>query len=96
MAVITDAIEGVIEDAVWFHYDLTADVLYLRLPDDRQTAALGEEQDDGTILLRAENDDRPVGLTVINWWQRFGDGTLPDSLQTLAERIAPWHRRLAA
>jgi len=96
MAVITDAIEGVIEGRVWFHYDLASDVLYLRLPDARQAPAVGEERADGTILLRAEDDDRPIGLTVVNWWQRFGEGDLPDSLHALTQHIAPWHKRLAA
>lgn len=96
MAVITDAIEGVIEGTVWFHYDLAGNVLYLRLPDERQMQALGEESDDGVIVLHAQDDGRIVGLTVVNWWQRFGQGNRPDSLTELASRIAPWRKRLAA
>lgn len=96
MAVRTDVIEGVINETVWFHYDLTEDVLYLRLADERDTPTLGEETPDGQILLRDETDDRIVGITLVNWWKRFGQGQLPDSLRQLEGRIEPFTRRLAA
>lgn len=96
MAVKTDTLEGVIDGTVWFHYDLDADVLYLRLASARDTPAVGEETPQGFTLLRGEDDDRIVGLTVINWWSRFGDGARPDSLRRLEATIEPWTRRLAA
>jgi len=96
MAVRTDVIEGVINETVWFHYDLTEDVLYLRLADERDAPTLGEETPDGYILLRDETDDRVVGVTIVNWWKRFGQGQLPDSLRQLEGRIEPFTHRLAA
>lgn len=76
----TDAIEGTIDQLLWFHYDLASDVLYLRLANHRERNALGEETDDGFILLRDEQTDEPIGLTIVNWWKRFGQGGLPDSM----------------
>lgn len=96
MAVRTDAIEGVIDDTVWFHYDLAGDVLYMRLAAHRDAAAVGEETPDGFILLRREADDQPIGLTIVNWWQRFGNGVLPDSIRQLETQIEPFIHRIAA
>ena len=94
--VITDTLEGTIDSTLWYHYDVTSDVLYLRLVSERQTQTVGEETDEGFILLRREQDDQPVGLTVVNWWKRFGQGPLPDSLKQLERCIEPWKQRLAA
>ncbi len=94
MAVI-ETIEGVV-GAVWYHYDVADDVLYLRLEDRRSTPAVGEETDDGFILLREEATDQPVGLTVVNWWKRFGEGELPDSIREIQRRIEPLGKRIAA
>jgi hypothetical protein len=94
--VITDTLEGLIDDALWYHYDAANDVLYLRLRSKRETPALGEETDDGLILLRDEQTDQPVGLTVVNWWKRFGQGAFPDSLSEIQRRIEPWAQQLAA
>ena len=82
---------------VWFHYDVDDDVLYLRLVKERETPSLGEETEDGLTVLRAEEDDRMVGLTVVNWWRRFGTGELPDSLARFSSAVESWSRpRLAA
>ncbi len=91
-----DAIEGTVDDVLWYHYDLGSDVLYLRLAAERETATCAEETDDGFLLLHRQDDNQVVGLTVVNWWQRFGSGTLPDSIRELERRIEPWARRLAA
>ena len=48
------------------------------------------------MLLRREDDDRPVGLTVVNWWKRFGKGALPDSLEEIARLIEPLAMKVAA
>lgn len=85
-----DALEGVIDNTLWFHYDISGDVLYLRLASHRDAPALGEDQPDGTVLLRHEGDDQVVGVTVINWWKRFGAGSLPDSFQEVGRRIHAW------
>jgi hypothetical protein len=94
MAVI-ETIEGML-GAVRFHYDVSGDVLYLRLVAEAEQATVGEETDDGLILLRNQETDRPVGLTIVNWWERFGKGHLPDSLLELNRHIEQAARRLAA
>ena len=94
--VAIDTLEGIINGKLWFHYAVSDDVLYLRLNSARDVEALGEETDDGFILLRDPATDAPVGLTVVNWWKRFGDGELPDSLHAIEQRIEPWARKLAA
>lgn len=94
--VVTDTIEGTIDEALWFHYDVTNDVLYLRLATARETPTVAEETDDGLLLLRDEQNDQPVGLTVVNWWERFGQDDLPDSIKQLERHIEPWAKRIAA
>lgn len=91
-----DTLEGIINGQLWYHYDVTSDVLYLRLAEARDVATVAEESDDGLLLLRTEDDDALVGITVVNWWRRFGQGDLPDSLRELHRRIEPWGQRLAA
>lgn len=94
--VTTDTLEGTIDDTLWFHYDVLDDVLYLRKATERETPTVAEEDERGLIILRRESDDRVVGLTVVNWWKRFGEGVLPDSLRQLEQCIEPWAARLAA
>ncbi|MEX2216594.1 MAG: DUF2283 domain-containing protein [Phycisphaeraceae bacterium] len=94
--VTPDTIEGTIDQAWWFHYDITNDVLYLRLASQREAQTLGEETPDGFILLRHAESDQPVGMTVVSWWKRFGAGKLPDSMGELGRRIEPWIKRIAA
>jgi len=94
--VAIDTIEGIINGSLWFHYAVNDDVLYLRLVNARDLPTLGEETDDGFILLRTEDTDEPVGLTVVNWWKRFGRGELPDSLRAIEEYIKPWGNKIAA
>jgi hypothetical protein len=50
------------------------------------------------LLLRREDNDEPVGMTVVSWWKRFGTGKLPDSLETVGESIERWwqQHKLAA
>jgi hypothetical protein len=91
-----DTLEGIVNGNLWYHYDVNADVLYLRLDSERDTSALGEETDDGFILLRAEKTDRPIGLTIVNWWKRFGQGSFPDSITEIQQRIEPLAHKLAA
>jgi hypothetical protein len=94
--VITDTVEGVVDGTLWFHYDMANDVLYVRLTSHRETPTVGEETPDGLILLRGVGNERPVGLTIVNWWKRFGKGSLPDSISELQRSIEPWARRIAA
>lgn len=94
--VALETLEGVIDGTLWYHYDVGSDVLYLRLVSERDTATVGEETDDGFILLRDEQTDRVVGMTIVSWWKRFGQGELPDSITQIQRRIEPLAHRLAA
>lgn len=94
--VITDTIEGLVDDTLWFHYDITNDVLYVRMASHRGSPSVGEETPDGFILLRSTENGEPFGLTVVNWWKRFGQGPLPDSIAQLQRLIEPWARRVNA
>ena len=94
--VIADALEGVVDDTLWFHYDMANDVLYLRLATHRETETVAEETSEGLLLLRRSDTDEPVGLTVVNWWKRFGKGDLPDSIAELQRQIEPWAKKVAA
>jgi hypothetical protein len=94
--VTTDTIEGIIDDRLRFHYDLFADVLYLRLLAHEDTPTVGDLTDEGDILLRDEKTDKPVGLTIVSWWKRFGHGTLPDSINEIQKQIEPLANKLAA
>jgi hypothetical protein len=94
--VTTDTIEGMVNSTLSYHYDVFADVLYLRLISDMNTPSLGEENDDGDIELHEEKTDRLIGLTIVSWWKRFGQGKLPDSISEIQKRIEPLANKLAA
>lgn len=94
--VITDTIEGTIDEVLWYHYDITNDVLYLRMAAERQAETVSEETPEGLMLLRRADDDTPVGLTIVNWWKRFGPGELPDSIRQIERHIEAWKDRVAA
>ena len=94
--VTTDTIEGTIDAGLWFHYDIANDVLYLRLASERDTPTVSEETPQGLLLLQREDNDEVVGMTVVNWWKRFGKGSLPDSIKELERQIEPWAKKLAA
>jgi hypothetical protein len=91
-----DTLEGIIDDALHFHYDIFADVPYLRLLTVEGSPTYGDISDDGEILLRDETTDRPVGLTVVSWWKRFGQGALPDSIAEIQSQIEPLAKTVAA
>ena len=91
-----DALEGMIDDSLRFHYDMFADVLYLRLLEADDVPTVGDMTDDGDLLLRDEKSGRPVGLTVISWWKRFGSGPVPDSISEIVRRLEPWVGKIAA
>jgi hypothetical protein len=92
--VTTDVPEGTIDEALWYHYDLTNDVLHLRLATERKSQTISEETSDGFLLLRRADNNKPAGLTVVDWWKRFGRGSRPDSIAHLDQRIQPWASRL--
>ncbi|MHB1156611.1 MAG: hypothetical protein ACYC26_07210 [Phycisphaerales bacterium] len=92
----TDAIAGIVNDQFRFHYDIFADVLYIRLLSAERLTTYGDVTDEGDILLRDEQTDRAVGLTVVSWWKRYGAGTLPDSIREIQKRIEPLTGKMAA
>jgi Protein of unknown function (DUF2283) len=92
----TDTIEGILNSSYRFHYDMTADVLYVRQLDAMDSPTIGDLNDDGDIVLRDEKSDRAVGITIISWWKRFGQGPLPDSISEIQKRIEPFANRVAA
>ena len=92
----TDTLEGIINERLRFHYDMTADVLYLRLLAAGDAPTIGDPTDEGDILLLDEGTEQPVGLTIISWWKRFGQGKLPDSISEIQRRIEPFAGKLAA
>jgi hypothetical protein len=87
--VITDALEGIIDSRLLFHYDIGNDVLYLRRADHRDRESFSEETPDG-LLLRDEETDEPVGWTAVNWWKLLDTGSLPDSLGEITRHIESW------
>jgi len=92
----TDTLEGIIDDVLHFHYDMFADVLYLRLLSAEGVITYGDINDDGDIVLRDEATDRAVGLTIVSWWKRFGQGSLPDSIAEIQKQIEPLAKKVAA
>ena len=94
--VTADAIEGIVDAQFRFHYDMQADVLYIRQISSEGVETIGELNDAGDILLREQISDRTVGITVVSWWKRFGEGNFPDSISEIARRIEPLAKRLAA
>jgi hypothetical protein len=94
--VVTDALEGVVDGVLWFHYDISNDVLYLRMVAHRDAETVSEETRDGLLVLRRTDNNESVGMTVVNWWKRFGNGDLPDSISELQRQIEPWAKKVAA
>lgn len=90
--VVVEALEGS-AGSLWFHYDLRNDVLYLRLLARWDDEVYGEESDEGLIVLHSSRDDAVGGMTIVNWWKRFGQGQLPDSMSQVVARIEPWAKR---
>ena len=94
--VTVDTIEGIINGAISYHYDVFADVLYLRFLSDMETPSIGEETDDGNIELHDEKTGRLIGITVVSWWKRLGHGALPDSIGEIQKLIESVAKKVAA
>jgi len=94
--VTVDTIEEIINGTISYHYDVMADVLYVRLLSDMETPSIGTETNDGMIELRQEKTGRLIGVTVVSWWKRFGEGALPDSISEIQKHIEPLAKNVAA
>ena len=92
-SLMIETLEGNIGE-IWFHHDVVNDVLYLRLQSKRDAACLGEETDEGVILMRDQKTEKTVGITIVNWWKRFGRGSLPDSMKEIRRKVRPWAKRI--
>ena len=92
----TQTIEGLIDGTFRFHYDVEADVLYLRRLSHEQRETYADVTDEGDLLLRDLETEEPAGLTIISWWKRFGTGPLPDSISELQRQVEPLVLRVAA
>jgi hypothetical protein len=89
-AIEIDTLQGTLDDAVWFHLDLSNDVLYFRLQETRQEPVFGEETPEGITLLRTE-EGHVAGMTIVHYWRRFGSGDLSSaSIHAIKERVAAW------
>jgi hypothetical protein len=94
----TDTVEGTLgaNNSLWFHYDIRNDVLYVRSADARELPCYGDEQPDGTLLLRRQDNDEAVGLTIVNWWKHYGTGHPVHTLEEIASAVEPWSKSIAA
>lgn len=83
-----ETIKGTVGDDLAFHFDIANDVLYLRLISTQEREVFGEETPDGFLLFRTD-DEKVAGMTIIDYWGRFGAGRVDDmtirSLQTSIE-----------
>ncbi len=85
-----DTIEGILPDSVWFHYDFGNDVLFLCPSELRNQERFGEETAEGFTAFETA-DGLFAGLTIVNYWRRFGQGTPTElSLTDLQEQMRGW------
>ncbi|MBK8395047.1 MAG: hypothetical protein IPL26_07340 [Leptospiraceae bacterium] len=92
--VITDTIEGIINNLIWFHYDLLNDVLYIRKKDFLKKDTFSEQRNDGILVITASDSETPVGYTVVNWWKKSEKKEIPDSLKEITSLIESYTIRL--
>ena len=92
-AIEVDTLQGVLGSNVWFHLDLDNDVLYLREHDTRREPAFGEESPEGFTILYTDSG-RVAGMTVVNYWHRFGRGDVTrSSIQSVKDQLSAWAQR---
>ncbi len=85
--VTSDTIEGYINDTYSYHYDVFADVLYIRSVASRGKMVIGEETDEGFTVFRDEEDNF-AGITFVCWWEHYGSGKVDYlTLSSIAECI---------
>ncbi len=70
--------------AIQVNYDEVADVLYIRRGKARRT--VGQMNDDGIIVVIDDETGEVIGLTILDFWQRFvrPDGTIAEEALRLA------------
>jgi hypothetical protein len=88
MAVTARSVEGVWENALHYHLNLDNDVLCVRLLSNMDTEAYDEDTPEGLTLLRALDDDAVVGMVIISYWKRFGEGDVAGTtLRALEKKV---------
>ncbi|MBI2301946.1 MAG: hypothetical protein HYU66_23840 [Armatimonadetes bacterium] len=66
-----NTIEGIYNGVLRYHYDVSGDVLYLRLLGTVEDEVYGDDEDErGRIPIRSVDTDRLVGFTVWSFWRR--------------------------
>src|SRR5690349_5473812 len=89
-AIEIDTLQGVLDGHIWFHLDMTNDVLYLRSKTTRNIPVFGEETPEGFTVLRTDKGQF-AGMTIVNYWRRFGSDDLDTAtIQTVKERVSAW------
>ncbi len=90
IGVEVDTLQGILGGSMWFHLDLDNDVLYLRARATLGESVFGEETPEGFTALRS-NSGALAGMTVVNYWQRFGNGDVGSaSIQAIKDQVAAW------
>jgi hypothetical protein len=75
---------------------LGMELLYLAILSKKDLASYSQETPDGMLLCRSIESDEVTGLTVVNWWKRFGGSKAPDSLRQIEQCLEPFAGKLAA
>lgn len=85
--VTSDTIEGRINDTYFYHYDVFADVLYIRSVASRGKMVIGDETEEGFTVFHDEEDNF-AGITFLSWWKRFGHDNVDNlTLSSMTECI---------
>ncbi|MEP6755079.1 MAG: hypothetical protein ABJA67_06240 [Chthonomonadales bacterium] len=85
-----DTIQGVIPDNLWFHLDVSNDVLYLRKAETRNAIVFGEETREGFTLLRTDSGEY-AGLTVVDYWKSYGHGNIDSTtFGLIRSQVGEW------
>ena len=74
----TEAIEGVWQVCLSYHYDGFADVLYVARSDALDEEAYGDESEPGCHVMRSLADNRLTGVALVGYWRRYGSGSLTE------------------
>ena len=88
-----DTIQGALPDNLWFHLDVSNDVLYLRKAETRNDIVYGEETDEGFTLLRTDSGQY-AGMTVADYWRGYGQGNIESAtFGLICTQVSDWASR---
>jgi hypothetical protein len=83
---LIDTLEGTVGPDVWFHLDLTGDVLHLALIGTGEIPSRNVETSEGWREIRTQEGDELVGVILDGWGKRHG-GLAPDNVLKQGERL---------